>query len=199
MVACATTSTTTTYTPITGIVIRSSVLVAGFGCGIGVNQVYRYVAVVRDATSADAEPDAQAGALVSTNISECFSDAVFENLPVSSSGSQAFAVSVFAYDKKSYDDALLPNDLACPPGMPADGATCVDGSESVTAAQEGMATWTTICTATQQEGAPVLAVCPPLEPPNVPPDAATDAGVGAEAGAPDARSEASATDTGTDG
>jgi hypothetical protein len=60
--ACATTTATTTYTPITGIEIRSGSLVSGFGCGTGETQVYRYAAALsyQDEPGGNA-PDAEAG------------------------------------------------------------------------------------------------------------------------------------------
>ena len=65
MAACATTTATTTYTPITGIEIRSAALVSGFGCGMGETQVYRYAAALsygeEPATEPAATPDAEAG------------------------------------------------------------------------------------------------------------------------------------------
>jgi hypothetical protein len=184
--ACEATSTSAPYTPITGVVIRAASLVAGYGCGEGLGQVYRYVAVVRYAPSADAEADAQASSATWTNISDCFSDGVFENLPVLSNGDQTFTVSIFAYDKKSYDEASLPSSLACTPGMPAADASCVDGIQSVSARAQQLASWTTVCTATQLQGSPALAVCPPLE----------AAGGPLDAGPPDA---ATRTDSGTPG
>ena len=173
--ACATTATTTGYTPITGILIRSSTLVEGFGCGMGPGQVYRYVAIVdyaRAGAGADGGPDAGADggapktALAQpsnppwTNIFDCFTDGVFENLPSSSTGGQAFSVSIFAYDKASYGAALLPSDLGCAPGMTA--AICKSTPPTIPTTQIALAPWTTTCSASQQQGIPVLAVCAPL-------------------------------------
>jgi hypothetical protein len=194
-IACATTGTTTAYTPITGIVIASSALVSGYGCGAGDDQVFRYVATISFAASADAAPEAPVTGVPSTNIFDCFTDGVFENLPTSSNGSQAFTVSVFAYNKKSYDQASLPSDLGCVPGMAADGAVCVDGSQSVTRREEELASWTATCTATQLAGVPVLAVCPPLAAPNAAVDGGPrDASVPVDAGA--AGADANTTETG---
>jgi hypothetical protein len=119
-----------------------------------------------------------------TNIFDCFADGVFENLPSSDAGSQTFIVTIFAYSKDSYDDAGLPANLGCPPSF--DGGQCTPASEPLTAAQESLAPWTTVCTATQQQGTPVVAVCAPLESPaasvetdgSLPaaPDAGADAG-----------------------
>jgi hypothetical protein len=184
-IACATSSTTTAYTPITGITIESAALVNGYGCGTGDDQVFRYVAVVSYAPIADAAPDAQPGGATWTNIFDCFTDGVFENLPVSSTGYQTFLVSIFAYSEKSYAAAGLPGDLGCVPGMPTDGAICVDGSQSVNAREKELSAWTATCMATQQQGVPVLAICPPL---GTTADAAPQAAAPPDAGtaAPDA-------------
>ncbi len=164
--ACDTTTTTTAYTPITGILIRSSSLVEGFGCGTGPNQVYRYVATVDYANATMATPDGGAAAQPSgapwTNIFDCFTDGVFENLPSSTTGSQAFVVSIFAYDTASYKRAGLPVDLGCPPGMAGSAAVCVSPPQRLSRAAAQQALWTTTCSATQEQGIPVLAVCLPL-------------------------------------
>lgn len=179
LAACATTTTTAAYTPITGILIRSSALVAGFGCGTGPHQVYRYVAIVDYARAdggaqRDAQAEPQTGGPPWTNVFDCFADGVFENLPSSSTGSQAFDVSIFAYDQASYDKSGLPSELGCLPGLTA-AAACPSTPEVIAAAVTAQAPWTTTCTATQQQGIPVLAVCSPL----------SDAKTSAEAGAPD--------------
>jgi hypothetical protein len=216
--ACSTTTATTAYTPITGIEIKSAALVAGFGCGTGDTQVYRYAAVVSFAPVAgteagadagaredagkgadagvDASPEADAspgvGAVVQqsgvplTNIFECYSDGVFENLPTSDAGSLTFTVTIFAYNFRSYyEPPSLPADLACPP-LP-EGGFCAPGTEPLSTAQEGRAPWITSCTATQQAGTPVIAVCPPLQPTAAPvegPDASADAAPDSATGAP---------------
>jgi hypothetical protein len=176
--ACTTTATVPGYTPITGILIRSSALVEGFGCGTGPHQVFRYVAIVdymRDGGTA-----AQASGPSWTNVFDCFADGVFENLPSSSAGSEAFNVLIFAYDKASYEETSLPSNLSCPPGMTADATFCASSPPVLSATDRALAPWVTTCTATQQQGIPVLAVCAPLS------DAKTSAEAGAmDAGAPD--------------
>jgi hypothetical protein len=192
--ACTSSTTTTTFTPITGIEIQSASLVAGFGCGTEPNQVFRYVAVLNFASGLDGggvgAPVFQSGVPL-TNIFECFSDGVFENLPTSDAGSLTFKVSVFAYSQSAYEAAGLPEDLGCPP-IP-DAGFCTPSSTPVTASQEDKASWKTLCTATQQAGTPVIAMCPPLvsttEAPET--DAAIDAARdGALDAAPDATSAA---------
>jgi hypothetical protein len=161
--ACTSSTASTTSTPITGIEINASTLVAGLGCGTKPGEVYRYAAVVSfQNASADAGPVTQNG-MPLTNIFECWTNGVFENLPSSDAGSLTFHVDILAYDYGSYIGAGLPSDLGCPPVMPPvmiDG--CVPGSQPLTQAQENRATWRTGCTATQQAGTPVFAICPPL-------------------------------------
>ncbi len=203
--ACTSSTTTTTFTPITGIEIQSASLVAGFGCGTEPNQVFRYVATLSFASGPDGggvgAPVFQSGVPL-TNIFECFSDGVFENLPTSDAGSLTFKVSVFAYNQSAYIAAGLPDDLGCPP-IP-DGGFCAPSSTPVTAGQEGKASWTTLCTATQQAGTPVIAVCPPLVStteapetdggPDAARDGALDAAPDATSAAPDASSDAAPPD-----
>jgi hypothetical protein len=193
--ACATTTTTAVFTPITGIVIQSQSLLTGFICGDEDDQVYRYAAVVTYAGPdggpvEPAVPVEQSGAPL-TNIFECFTDGVFENLPSSDAGSLSFTVSIFAYNKKEYVSASLPSDLACPPMV--DGGFCTAGSEPISSVQEAAATWTTVCTATQLSGTPVFAVCGPLLPlaplvtgsdatADAAPEASTDAAADASGG-----------------
>ncbi len=206
--ACSTTTTTTTFTPITGIEIRSAALVSGFGCGTEDSQVFRYAATVGFAAAADA------GALVRppsgpplfTNIFDCFADGVFENLPTSDAGSLTFSVAIFAYNENAYDAAGLPGNLGCAPTPDGGALQCVPSTLPLTADQERDATWTTLCTATQQSGTPVIAVCAPLQSTRAAtgPDAAVDAAMDGTApaadGAADAAEDASPTPDGaTDG
>ncbi len=206
--ACTSSTTTATFTPITGIEIQSASLVAGFGCGTEPNQVFRYVASLSFASGLDGgglgAPVFQSGVPL-TNIFECFSDGVFENLPTSDAGSLTFKVSVFAYSQSAYVAAGLPGDLGCPP-IP-DAGFCAPSSTPVTPGQESKASWTTLCTATQQAGTPVIAVCPPLVSTTGAPetdagadaarDAAVDASPDATAAALDAAADAEPPDGAT--
>ena len=98
-----------------------------------------------------------------TNIFDCFADGVFENLPASDAGSLTFTVTIFAYNQ----DAVRRGRPAGQPRVPPDA-----GRRSVHARhgaphrrQKKLAPWTTTCTATQQQGTPVVAVCGPLREP----------------------------------
>jgi hypothetical protein len=208
--ACTSSTTTTTFPPITGIEIQSAALVAGFGCGTGPNQVYRYVAALSFASGPDGGaggPPAFQSGVPLTNIVECFADGVFENLPTSDAGSLTFSISVFAYSQSAYIAAGLPSDLGCPP-VP-DGGFCIPASTPVTSGQEDKASWTTLCSATEQLGTPVLAMCGPLTSTVGPEtdaaaddaarDGALDAGPDATTTPGDGSSEAELPDAGVDG
>jgi hypothetical protein len=178
LMGCPSTATTTGYTPITGIVIRSSALVAGYGCGTGPSQVYRYAAIVYFAA------DGGAQATLVANVFDCFTDGVFENLPVADGGGQDFIVSIRAYNFASF-----PRELQCLPT----GGPCAAQDPMTLLADAARATWATTCAATQQQGIPVLAVCQPLAPQEAGTDAESDSMAAVEAGAmADAKVDATA-------
>jgi hypothetical protein len=164
--ACTSATTTLPYTPITGIIVRSQSLVAGFGCGTNDDQVYRYAAVLTyaplDAGADATTSDGGTGPLVLTNVFDCFTDGVFENLPVLN-GYEDFKLAIYAYSRSAYVGAGLPPNLGCAPMQQADAAPCAASTRPLTATQLRAATWTSTCDATQQAGTPVLAVCTPLE------------------------------------
>jgi len=153
LLACNTTSTTAIYTPITGIEIQPSSLLQGVQCGQGEDDVYRYVVIVSN--EVDGGP---LGAPVASNVFDCFTTGLFENLPASDAGSQRYFLRIFAYSQQS-----LPPEFACSGGFGADGGACpaTEADASLAEAAAG-AEWATTCTATQQQGIPVLAVCQPL-------------------------------------
>jgi len=147
---CNSTSTAASYTPISGIEIQPSSLLQGLQCGTGANEVYRYVAVVWD--EVDGGPY---GPPKASNVFDCFTTGVFENLPASDGGSQEFFLQIFGFSKAS-----LPAALTCPDELSVDGGVCPAQDTSLAAAST--APWTTTCSATQQQGIPVLAVCQPF-------------------------------------
>jgi|SRR5215472_3771985 len=147
-------NTTVGITPTTAIVVRSDTLVAGYGCGVGPGQVYKYAAVV-------VEPDASgnpSGPIVAAQVFDCFADGTFVSLNPSDSGSLTFFVLVYAYDKTQYD---ADEAAAMPTFESAVGAA---NSSHVNDFPQIPATWTTSCTATQQANVEVLALCGPLTP-----------------------------------
>jgi hypothetical protein len=151
LAGCPNTAVTTLYTPPTGIQIDSQNLVAGVGCGPGPGQVYAYAAVVTQITDAGAP-------FVTSGVFDCFSDALFTNLPSPDGGPTVYGVAIYAYDRASFPAELggcayLQSSVACP----GDDASVVHHYES-------QATWTTSCTATQFQGVPQFASCAPLMP-----------------------------------
>src|ERR1700745_1041166 len=85
LAGCPTTDTTASYTPITGILIRSSSLVAGHGCGTGPGQIYRYAAILYYAPDAGGGPGP-----VEAGVFDCFTDGIFSNLPATPTNSLDF-------------------------------------------------------------------------------------------------------------
>ena len=138
-IGCATSAPSTGYTPPTGIFIPAQTIVAGHGCGTGTDQVYKYAVIV--STTSDAGP-----AFVTSGVFDCFTDGVFSNLPSPDGGSVAFAVSVLAYNRSSFPDALFcpPNTLPCP----GDDAGDVFPWKAA-------ANWTATCTVTEIQGVPL--------------------------------------------
>jgi hypothetical protein len=186
LAGCPNTVSTSIYTPPTGIQIDSQTLVAGVGCGSGPGQVYRYAAVVG--------PPAKDGGFgtggmtpITSGVFDCFSDALFTNLPSPDGGPTDFGLDIYAYDRASFPAELggcenLPLSMSCPGDHP-----------SVVLRYAVQATWTTHCRATQSQGVPQVAQCPqPLEPTpadaGVESDAGGDATTGGDAG--DASAEA---------
>jgi hypothetical protein len=151
---CNQQSTPTGYTPITGIEILAPSLLDELQCGTGANDVYRYVAVVWDAVDGG-----RVGEPLVSNVFDCFAIGLFENLPSLDGGSQQFFLQIFAYDRES-----LPPSLTCPGGLSPSGGACGAEDAGSVATGPADAQWTTTCTATQQQGIPVLAVCQPLMP-----------------------------------
>lgn len=155
---CAQTAPTVPYTPVTGIDLPSMSIVAGHGCGIRPDQVYRYVAVAYTPPEAGTPQDP--AAVAASSLIDCFVDGLFSNLdggPVAAMTGQApFGVAVFAYNKCSF-----PPGLACtsnPVSCPAQDAAVALGPAAAAA------NWTTTCTATQVAGITAVAACAPLEP-----------------------------------
>jgi hypothetical protein len=161
---CASSGNSATYTPITGILIRASELTAGFGCGTDPGEVYAYAALLSYSTDAST-PQPPVFSLVNL----CFADGQFSNLPAGVDGSLSFDVTVYAWDQASFPAALQ-----CFPPTPANPSAAypcpgdvvpnvLDAADGGTTNQ-GRPNWSTTCTATQQPGVSVIAVCAPLTP-----------------------------------
>jgi len=156
LAGCPGTATTAAYTPITGILIRSSALVAGYGCGTGAGQVYRYAAFL--SYTDDGGPP---GRFVYSGVFDCYSDGLFSNLPPDDAGSLSFDLSIVAWDQASFPPAL---DCEAIDVGEAGFTTCPGDTPDAAIGNEGTPNWTTKCGATQQSGISVLAVCAPLTP-----------------------------------
>lgn len=146
--ACTSTGNTT-VTPITGIVVRAETLTAGRGCGTAATQVYKYAVVVFSADPGAVDPNDPASydQPVVGNVFDCFGDGAFVNLDTSRGSS--FRLEVYAYDKDAFD--------ASASAIQAAGA-------DVAALRATSPTWTTQCSATQQQEVQALANCAPLTP-----------------------------------
>lgn len=139
LLACDTTTVTAAISPVTGIIIRSEGLVVGKGCGVGATQIFKYAAIV---INSDGLP--VAGATY-----DCFADGTFVNLAATDGGSFSFQVKIAAFNAAAYNaQASAIEDAA--------------GRADVAALAALKPTWTTDCTASQQQDIEVLAVCAPL-------------------------------------
>jgi hypothetical protein len=172
LAGCPTTSTLTAYTPITGIVIHSADLVAGHGCGMGQDQVYKYVAVLAYSDSnrqADGSTKPTTSIVpYSSTVVSCYADGIFSNLqPSTTSNPYDFTVYVYAYNAASFPPALActPDSAGgCPGDNPCSTATpCDAGVEP-----RYPPSWTATCSAIEQAGVPALATCGRLEPVTAP-------------------------------
>jgi hypothetical protein len=191
---CPSTTTPATYVPQTGITISSLDLLGGLQCGMGPDQVYKYTAVVWRAV--DAGPT---GSPIFSNVWDCFTNGIFQNLPADPRGSTSFYIRVFGY---SYEGTLTAEAidggpgagygvaLWCPGGLGPNGSPCPLQQDAALAETLGSAAqWTTSCLASETEGAPVTAICQPFE--DLRPDGSTSADGPAE-GALEASLDASA-------
>lgn len=94
--ACGTTtdSSSTTYAAITAIVVRAEAARSGSACGEGTSQVFKYAAVLRNAS----------GQVVSAGVYDCFADAAFRDPPFDlDKPTPTFKVDIHALDKSAYD------------------------------------------------------------------------------------------------
>jgi hypothetical protein len=184
--ACNTAATTASFTPITGIIIRSSNLVQGVGCGTAPDEVFKYVAFVAQAPTTDGGPASQ---VQYATVVDCFADGVLVNL--STASAQQFVVTILAFNEATWS-AVGPS--LDPAARDASGVPL----QMLLSSFEPRANWVTTCTATEQQQIQVLAVCAPLAAQNVP---VTEAGVADAPAPPDAAIDApvDAHDAGADG
>jgi hypothetical protein len=152
---CTSTSTAVVYTPITGIVVRSSELLAGHGCGTNPDQVYAYAAVLAPAETPQVP--------YTSTVTPCYADAVLSNLQ-SEAGTFDYVLYIYAYNYQSF-----PPELACTPprlhqNCPGDYPEASTAPDASDVEPLYAPNWETTCRAVEQQGIPVLADCLPLEP-----------------------------------
>ncbi|MBX3262739.1 MAG: hypothetical protein KIS78_17625 [Labilithrix sp.] len=162
-VACGA-SSSTSLPPTTGILIRAETLTAGRGCGTEATQLFKYVVVVFQYGGGDPNQRASYDAVVTSNVFDCYTDGAFISLPTID-GNATFRLEVFAYNRPAYALAPASVDAAAVLGR---ARTPEDRARLATFAGElrerTSPTWTTECTATQQENVQALASCDPLAP-----------------------------------
>ena len=130
-----------TLDDVTGIIIRSEALFAPVGCGTGPSEVYRYFAVIDDPSNGNnPTPNGYA-------VYPCYADATFDQ---QSPTTNTYRMRVYAFDYASYQ-ALGGADLPLLNTLGVDGAL-----------RALSPSYTTTCSAQQQENIEVLAVCNPL-------------------------------------
>lgn len=146
-VACAT-SSSTAGVPTTGIILRAESLTTGRGCGASPTQLYKYAVIVFGYKGGDPTDFRSYSEPVVGSTYDCFSDGTFVDL-VAKNGSSTFRMEVYAFNKPAYSASRDTIDRA---GASADPLRAASP------------TWTTECTATQQQQVLALAACSPLKP-----------------------------------
>ena len=130
-------NTVSTFSPTTTVEVDSTTLFSRLGCGTAAGTPYKYVATIY--------PFGSSTPLFIT-VSDCWSNAVFENLPTGATGEGDFTLNVDVFDLPDFDAMQI--DLGNPANEPAIRA---------------VADWTTNCTAHQTSNVQSLAVCDPLK------------------------------------
>ncbi len=162
VVAACSGSTSSTLPPTTGILIRAETLTGGKGCGSEPSQIFKYAVVVYgfDGAGDPAQPSSY-HAVVTSNVFDCYTDGAFISLPAINDSS-TFRLEVFAYNRAAYDAARSVVDTASVVGR----ARTADDRLRLEALSGELLrtspTWTTQCSATQQENVQALASCRPL-------------------------------------
>lgn len=156
-VASCSGSSSTSLPPTTGILIRAETLTAGHGCGEGPTQLFKYAVVVFAYGGEAAGPPTERTSynkFVTSNVFDCYTDGAFISLPTD--GNTSFRLEVFAYNRTQYEEGH----------EHIKAAAGVRPSDSVAGAlrDQTTPTWTTECTATQQQQVQALASCEPLAP-----------------------------------
>jgi len=170
----ATSTTTTTVAPVTGLRVRASTMLDGLGCGTGTRDPFKWGGAVRVKGSTD---------ILATHVVDCFADLVFHDLPVTDAAVDTYTIDLVAFTSAGW--AAVPSDTQ---GLLLTGQR-VDVSTL-------SANWRSSCEGVQEQGLRRDAVCGPfLESDATAPvetDAGSDAGPAADAAmSPDAATDAS--------
>jgi hypothetical protein len=156
----ATSTTTTTVAPVTGLRVRASTMLDGLGCGTGARDPFKWGGAVRVKGSTD---------ILATHVVDCFADLVFHDLPVTDAAVDTYAIDLVAFTNSAW--ATVPSDTQ---------ALLVEGRRvDVTTLP---ATWRSSCEGVQEQGIRRDAVCVPFT--AVDAGAPSDADAGVDAGAP---------------
>jgi len=131
-------TTVSTFSPVTTVEVDATTLFSRLGCSNTSGVPYKYVATIYDFGSSTP--------LFITD-SDCFANAVFEDLDVGPIGQADFNLTVDVFDLPTWS-ANQNIDFGNPANQPAIHA---------------VANWTTTCTAHQTQNIQSLAVCDPLQ------------------------------------
>jgi hypothetical protein len=145
--ACSGTSSTAVR-PTTGILVRAETLTTGRGCGRGPTNLFRYAVVVFGYREGAEESPASYTTPVTANVFDCFTDGAFIDLPPVA-GKSSFRLEVYAYNE---------------PGYVASRERIDTAGTNAAVLRTTTPTWTTECSATQQQDVQTLALCAPLAP-----------------------------------
>jgi hypothetical protein len=141
--ACSGDSTTVASATATSIVVRADALVAGRGCGKGADQIFKYVATV--------DPPSDSTQVPLSEIYDCFADATFVGLAPSATN-RPFGLHIHGFNAADFTK----NEGA----IRAAVAQVASNETGALTSLNGLATWRTDCSATQQTSVTVLAICP---------------------------------------
>jgi hypothetical protein len=140
-------NTVSTFSPVTTVEVDSASLLEREGCGTTAGVPYKYVATIYPFGSST--PLEQG-----ITISDCWTNAVFENLPTGATGEGDFTLTVDVFDLPTFQATQT---------LPDGGTFSVaNANENDEATVRSFANWTSNCTAHQTANVQSLAVCDPL-------------------------------------
>ena len=139
-------NTVSTFSPVTTVEVDGPTLFEHFGCGVAQDVPYKYVVTIYPFGSSQPIQVSDAG-VIDNAVSDCFANAVFEDLPTGASGQADFTLKVDVFDLTKWN-AAQGIDLTNPSNEPQIRA---------------LARWTSDCSAHQTSGIQSLAVCDPLK------------------------------------